>query len=118
MRDPGQMSTTTTRNGALDLVRVQPDDAAAVAVLTDFYNAARLVDDPDTPAAVPSIVAGNLAYGWDLDPDETAALVDKHFGELHVLRDIDDDRAGPARWPGLRTRPPDPLDPASSSLPR
>lgn len=65
------MSTTTTSTGALDLVRVRPDDAAAVAMLTDFTNAARLVDDPDSPPAVPSIVAGDLAYGWDLDPDET-----------------------------------------------
>ena len=65
------MIATTTRTDALDLVRVQPDDAAAVATLTHFYNAARVVDDPDTPLATPSIVAGDLAYGWDLDPDET-----------------------------------------------
>ena len=65
------MSTTTTPTGALDLVRVRPDDAVAVATLTDFTNAARRVDDPDTPVATPRIVAGELAYGWDLDPDET-----------------------------------------------
>jgi GNAT superfamily N-acetyltransferase len=52
-------------------VRIEAHDRAAIAQLTDFYNAARPVDDPDAPAAVASIVAGDLAYGWDLDPDET-----------------------------------------------
>ena len=42
-----------------------------MAALTDFYNAARPVDDPDAPVAVASLVAGELAYGWDLEPDES-----------------------------------------------
>ena len=65
------MSTAAAPTEALELVRVAPDDAAAVATLTDLYNAARPVDDPSAPPALPSIVAGELAYGWDLAPDET-----------------------------------------------
>lgn len=55
----------------LRYVRVSPDDAGAVATLTDLYRAAHAVDDPDAPAPLASIVQGDLAYGWDLEPDET-----------------------------------------------
>lgn len=64
------MSTTAAPTDALELVRIAPDDAAAVETLTALYNAARLVDDPDTPPALPSLVAGEIAYGWDLEPEE------------------------------------------------
>ncbi|WP_168207454.1 GNAT family N-acetyltransferase [Microlunatus elymi] len=49
---------------------VRPDDAAAVAVLTDLGNAAQAVDDPESPAGTPELTAGWLRYGWDLEPDQ------------------------------------------------
>ena len=55
----------------MPFVRIDARDHAAVAALTEFYNAARPVDDPTAPVAVPSLVAGELAYGWDLEPDES-----------------------------------------------
>ncbi len=65
------MSIAAAPAGAVELVRVAPDDAAAVSALTDLYNVARPVDDPDAPPAVADIVAGELAYGWDLHPEAT-----------------------------------------------
>lgn len=55
----------------MPFVRIDAHDHAAVALLTEFYNAARPVDDPTAPVAIPSVVAGDLAYGWDLEPDES-----------------------------------------------
>ena len=55
----------------MPFVRIEADDRAAVTALTDFYNTAQPIDDPDAPPAVASIVAGDLAYGWDLEPDES-----------------------------------------------
>lgn len=55
----------------MPFVRIEADDRAAVKTLTDFYNTAQPIDDPDAPPAVPSIVAGDLEYGWDLEPDES-----------------------------------------------
>lgn len=57
--------------GGMPFVRIEAHDRAAVDALTDFSNAARSIDDPESPPAVPAIVAGDLAYGWDLEPDET-----------------------------------------------
>jgi GNAT superfamily N-acetyltransferase len=55
----------------MPFVRIEADDRAAVTALTDLYNTARPIDDPDAPPAVASLVAGDLAYGWDLEPDES-----------------------------------------------
>jgi GNAT superfamily N-acetyltransferase len=54
----------------MPFVRVQPDDAEAVAAAVDISNAARLVDDPTTPETVPDLYRAWLTYGWDLRPDE------------------------------------------------
>lgn len=54
----------------MPFVRVDPDDVAAVAASVDILNAARRLDDPDTPPLLPEIEARLLRYGWDLEPDE------------------------------------------------
>ena len=54
----------------MPFVRVQPDDAEAVAAAVDIANASRLVDDPTTPETVPALYRAWLTYGWDLRPDE------------------------------------------------
>jgi RimJ/RimL family protein N-acetyltransferase len=51
-------------------VRVSPDDPTAVARFTEITNAALAVDDPEQTPAIAELVAGNLAYGWDLEPGE------------------------------------------------
>ena len=55
----------------MPFVRIEAHDHAGVVALTDLYNLARPIDDPDAPPAVAEMVAGDLAYGWDLEPDET-----------------------------------------------
>jgi RimJ/RimL family protein N-acetyltransferase len=50
--------------------RVSPDDETAVALVTDMFNAVNAVDDPDEPPALPGLVAGDLKYGWELEPGE------------------------------------------------
>lgn len=51
-------------------VRVQPDDDAAVSCAVEILNIARRQDDPDAAPALPELLAGDLRYGWDLEPDE------------------------------------------------
>jgi len=51
-------------------VQVRPDDEAAITLLTDLFNAVGAVDDPDDPPTLPELVAGDLKYGWDLEPGE------------------------------------------------
>jgi RimJ/RimL family protein N-acetyltransferase len=55
----------------MSFVRVQPDDADRVQAVADLWNAARVVDDPDAFPSIPEMVAGQLRYGWDLEPGET-----------------------------------------------
>lgn len=50
--------------------QVSPDDETAVALVTDMFNAVNAVDDPEEPPALPELVAGDLKYGWDLEPGE------------------------------------------------
>src|SRR3712207_5998770 len=50
--------------------RVHPDDLARVQTSVDIVNDAMAVDDPTTPRAIPELAAGQLRYGWDLEPDE------------------------------------------------
>ena len=51
-------------------VRVTPDDETAVALLSDMLSAVNAVEDPDSPPTLPQLVAGDLRYGWDLEPGE------------------------------------------------
>jgi RimJ/RimL family protein N-acetyltransferase len=50
--------------------QVSPDDVTAVALVADMFNAVNAVDDPEEPPAIPELVAGNMKYGWDLEPGE------------------------------------------------
>ena len=52
------------------LARVKPDDLDQVAAVVDILNAARSVDDPESWPDLVELVAGELAYGWDLEPPE------------------------------------------------
>jgi len=49
---------------------VSPGDETAVALVTDMFNAVNAVDDPEEPPALAELVAGDLRYGWDLEPGE------------------------------------------------
>ena len=53
----------------MPFVRVDPGDAAAIRLLTDLLNAARAIDDPDSPPAIAELVAGDVEFGWDLHPE-------------------------------------------------
>ena len=50
--------------------RVKPDDMAQVTAVAMIEEAARRVDDPDDFPPIPEILAGDLRYGWDLEPEE------------------------------------------------
>ena len=50
--------------------RVKPDDMAQVTAAATIDEAARRVDDPDDFPPIPEILAGDLRYGWDLEPEE------------------------------------------------
>jgi GNAT superfamily N-acetyltransferase len=54
----------------MPFVRVNPDDLVQVTVVADIQDAARKVDDPDAFPAIPEILAGQMRYGWDLEPEE------------------------------------------------
>lgn len=49
---------------------VAPDDSAGVARLAELANAARAVDDPDSPPASAELYALEMRYGWDLETGE------------------------------------------------
>jgi GNAT superfamily N-acetyltransferase len=65
----------------MPLVRVRPDDMSLVSAVADIEEAARQVDDPDAFPVIPEMLAGQLRYGWDLEPEE-------HF--LYVPEDATD----------------------------
>jgi GNAT superfamily N-acetyltransferase len=52
------------------LLRVKPDDLDQVAALADILNAAGRIDDPEGWPEIVEMLAGELAYGWDLEPAE------------------------------------------------
>ena len=52
------------------LARVKPDDLDQVAAVVHVLNAARRVDDPESWPDLVELMAGELAYGWDLEPPE------------------------------------------------
>jgi GNAT superfamily N-acetyltransferase len=54
----------------MPLVRVQPDDLDQVAAVAGILEAARLVDDPDRLPTLVEMLAEEMRYGWDLQPDE------------------------------------------------
>jgi GNAT superfamily N-acetyltransferase len=56
--------------GLMDFVRVKPDDMTQVTAVAGIEEAARLVDDPDAFPAIAKMLAGQMRYGWDLEPPE------------------------------------------------
>ena len=52
----------------MPFVRVEPGDRQAIQSITDIYNAARPVDDPDCPPAIAELVAADVEFGWDMNP--------------------------------------------------
>jgi RimJ/RimL family protein N-acetyltransferase len=54
----------------MSFVRVQPDDVERVEVVANLWNAALAVDDPEAFPSIPEMLAGQLEYGWDLEPGE------------------------------------------------
>jgi GNAT superfamily N-acetyltransferase len=54
----------------MPFVRVQPDDLRQVTAVADIEEAARKVDDPDAFPPIPEMLAGQMRYGWDLEPED------------------------------------------------
>jgi GNAT superfamily N-acetyltransferase len=54
----------------MPLVRVPPDDMVQVTAVACIEEAARQVDDPEAFPVIPEMRAGQMRYGWDLDPEE------------------------------------------------
>ncbi len=67
----------------MPLVRVEPGDREAIQSITDIYNAARPVDDPDSPPSIAELVAADVEFGWDLNP-ATHFLYTPSGGEVPV----------------------------------
>jgi GNAT superfamily N-acetyltransferase len=57
-------------SGLMDFVRVKPDDMTQVTAVAGIEEAARVVDDPDAFPAIAKMLAGQMRYGWDLEPPE------------------------------------------------
>jgi len=72
----------------MPFVRVDPDDAAAVAASVDILDAARRADDPDTPPLIPQIEGRLLRYGWDLEPDERFLYVPEGSSQPVAVLDV------------------------------
>jgi len=88
-------------------VRVSPDDPSQVGQVADLFEAARLVDDPEAFPTVPAILAGQMRYGWDLEPDEYYLYVpddtDQAIGVLELAIPTRDNRH--LVWAGLTVHP-------------
>jgi GNAT superfamily N-acetyltransferase len=54
----------------MPFVRVDPDASAEVTAVACIAEAARQVDDPHAFPPIPEMLAGEMRYGWDLDPEE------------------------------------------------
>src|SRR5262245_30238483 len=54
----------------MPFVRVEPDNMAQVTAVACLIEAVRRADDPDAFPAIPEMLAGEMRYGWDLDPAE------------------------------------------------
>lgn len=75
-------------------IRVLHDDVDRIAALTTLLNAARQQDDPEDFPAVGELLAGDLRYGWDLEPGQRYLYqpegADEPVGALYIdwpLRD-------------------------------
>ena len=54
----------------MPFVPVQPEDMSQVTAVAGIEEAARQVDDPDAFPVIAKMLAGQLRYGWDLEPEE------------------------------------------------
>jgi GNAT superfamily N-acetyltransferase len=74
--------------GLVPFVRVKPDDMTQVTAAASIEEAARQVDDPEAFPAIPEMLAGQMRYGWDLEPPEHYLYVPEnasdHLGVLAV----------------------------------
>lgn len=53
------------------MTAADPDDAAQMQQLVDLIEACRVVDEPFRPSRTAEMLADELRYGWDLEPDTT-----------------------------------------------
>jgi GNAT superfamily N-acetyltransferase len=65
----------------MPFVRVKPDDLAQVNAVVGIEEAARQVDDPDAFPTIPEMLAGQMRYGWDLEPAEHYLYVPEYGSE-------------------------------------
>ncbi len=56
--------------GLVPFVRVKPDDMTQVTAVARIEDAARQVDDPQAFPPIAELLAGQMRYGWDLEPPE------------------------------------------------
>jgi GNAT superfamily N-acetyltransferase len=56
--------------GLVPFVRVKPDDMTQVTTVASIEEAARQVDDTEAFPTIPEMLAGQMRYGWDLEPPE------------------------------------------------
>ena len=56
--------------GLVPFVRVQPDDMTQVTAVACIEEAVRQVDDPEAFPLIAKMLAGQMRFGWDLDPPE------------------------------------------------
>jgi GNAT superfamily N-acetyltransferase len=59
----------------MPFLNVDPDDGDRVASAADLLNRAHALDDPDAAEVLPDLLAGNLRYGWDLEPSDMLLYV-------------------------------------------
>jgi GNAT superfamily N-acetyltransferase len=79
---PGRVASLTL--GAMDLLRLDPRDDAAVDASMVLEEAARAVDEPWNPPMVRRSYVAHLSHGWDGEPGEKWLLYegDKVIGHL------------------------------------
>jgi GNAT superfamily N-acetyltransferase len=68
-------------SGQMPFVRVQPDDMARVTEVANIAEAARQVDDPEAFPTVPEMLAGQMRYGWDLEPEDHYLYIPEEAAE-------------------------------------
>lgn len=56
--------------GRMPFLRLHPSDAERLRAAADLLEAARVVDDPEAFPLVAELLASDIAYGWDLEPDD------------------------------------------------
>jgi GNAT superfamily N-acetyltransferase len=65
----------------MPFVRVQPGDMSQVTAVANIEEAARQVDDPDAFPPIPEMLAGQMRYGWDLEPEEHYLYIPEETAE-------------------------------------